>query len=360
MKTHRADSEYSGTPGIYWTANSTGTIPGVSARIYGAIQGMVSTFGDPHTVFLDPKTAAIVKSDDQGSFEGIGAAIQLDEETGLPTIGHVYEGTPAAAAGLRQGDAVLKVDEVSTEGMTVLEVITRIRGPKNSTTHLLIARGDDHAPFDVPVVRQSIEIPVTESRMLDDGIAYLKLSDFNNTAADRVKTDLESLLAHNAHSLVFDLRGNPGGYLQIAVEIGSQFVGKGPVLTEKAKDGTEQAFDVQPGGLATDKAALPLVVLVDGGTASAAEIVAAAIHETGRGILIGEQTYGKTSVQVPHEMSDGSELRITVARWFTPNGNEIKDGLTPDIQVAAEPLDAAQSSGDRQLDRAVQYLLTGK
>ena len=352
--------------GVFWDAWNLldkefyGAVPSIPERMYGAIRGMVATLGDPHTVFLNPKTAAIVKSDDTGSFDGIGAVIQLDEKIGLPRIAHVYVGTPAAAAGLKHGDIILKVDDASTENMTVLEVITRIRGPKNSTTHLSIVRNNEKTPTDVPVVRQSIEIPVTESRLMDNNIGYLKLSDFNNTAASKVEADLATLLSRKPRGLIFDLRGNPGGYLQIAVEIGSQFVGEGLILTEKTKDGAEEAFNVQPGGLATDKAALPLAILVDGGTASAAEIVAAAIRDSGRGILIGEKTYGKTSVQIPHEMSDGSELRITVARWFTPKGDQIKDGLTPDIQATAQPADAAEGDEDPQMDRAVQYLLTGK
>jgi carboxyl-terminal processing protease len=350
--------------GVFWeTWNLVdkefyGDVPAVQQRMYGAIQGMVASLKDPHTVFLDPKMAAMINSDERGTFEGIGAALQYDQKILRPRIVHVYEGTPAAKAGLRRGDVVLKVDDISTDNMTVLEVITLIRGPQGSTTHLSILRDNEQNPTDVIVVRQPIQIPVTESRMLDDNLAYLRLTDFNNVAADRLRDDLQALLARKPRGLIFDLRGNPGGYLHIAVAIGSQFVGQGVILTEKSKDGTEQTFNVQPGGLATSQS-LPLAVLVDGGTASAAEIVAAAIHDAGRGTLIGEKTYGKTSVQAPHELSDGSELRVTVARWFTPKGDQIKDGLTPDIQTE---MPAAATTGDKdpQLDRAEQYLLTGK
>jgi carboxyl-terminal processing protease len=350
--------------GIFWDVWNLlekefyGDMPSVQRRMYGAIQGMVATLKDPHTVFLDPKTAAIVKSDDKGSFEGIGAAIQYDPKSLRPRIAHVYKGTPAEKAGLRHGDIILEVDDSSTENLTLLEVITLIRGPKDTTTVLSILREGEQTPLDVPVVRQPIQIPVTESRLLDDNIAYLKLTDFNNVATTKVQDELAALLARQPRGLVFDLRGNPGGYLHVAVDIGSQFMSQGVILTEKSRDGSEQTFNVKPGGLATDKA-LPLVVLVDGGTASAAEIVSAAIRDSGRGILIGEKTYGKTSVQAPHGMSDGSELRVTVARWFTPKGDQIKDGLTPDI-VVEMPADAVEADQDPQLERAQQYLLTGK
>ena len=351
--------------GVFWDVwnliegNFYGPVPTVQERMYGAIRGMLATLNDTHTVFLDPKMAAIVQNDDAGSFEGIGAAVAYDEKIGLPRVAHVYDGQPAAKAGLKQGDVIVKVDDKTTENLSVLEVITLIRGPKGSTVHLSILRDEETGPQDVAIVRDSIEIPVTEARMLDNGIAYLQLAEFNNVAAQKVHDDLSGLLAKGPRGLVFDLRGNPGGFLHVAVAIGSQFVGEGVILTEKSKDGSEQVFKVNPGGRATDKASLPLVVLVDGGTASAAEIVAAAIRDAGRGILIGEKTYGKTSVQEPHSLVDGSQLRVTVARWFTPKGEQISDGLTPDIQVES-PSAAAQGDQDPQLDRAVQYLLTGK
>jgi carboxyl-terminal processing protease len=318
---------------------------------------MLSSLQDPHTAFLDPKTAAILNKDDSGSFEGIGASIRYDEKIGRPRIAHVFEGQPAAKAGLRRDDIILKVGDTSTENMSILETITLIRGPRGSTVRLTILRAEEQKPIEVPVVRDQIDIPVTESRMLGNGIAYLRLADFNNVAGNKMTAALSDLLQNRPRGLIFDLRGNPGGFLHVAVEVGSQFVGQGNIVTERSKDSSEEVFRAKPGGLATNQS-LPLVVLVDGGTASAAEIVAAAIRDTDRGILVGEKTFGKTSVQAPHHLSDGSELRVTVARWFTPKGDQIKDGLVPDIQVELTAEDVA-AGRDPQLDRAVQYLLKG-
>ena len=269
-----------------------------------------------------------------------------------------FAGQPAAQAGLKSGDIILKVDAKATENLTVFEVVTLIRGPRGSTVHLTIKREGVEEPLDVPVVRDRVDIPVVESRMLDQGIAYLRLTDFNNLATQKVKAALTDLLQQKPHGLIFDLRSNPGGFLHVAVEIGSQFVAKGNIVTEKSKDGAEEAFPVQPGGLVTDPA-LPVVVLVNAGTASASEIVAAAIRDTGRGILIGERTFGKSSVQIPHDLSDGSELRVTIAKWFTPKGDQITGGLTPDIEVKLTTEDMT-AKRDPQLDRAVEYLVNGK
>lgn len=359
-----ADPASSPEFGVFWETwrllerDFYGDMPALQDRAYGAVRGLVSSMGDPHTAFLDPKMAAIVHSNDQGSFEGIGASIRYDDKIGRPRIVHVYDGQPAAKAGLRTGDIIVSVDKKSTESLSTLEVITLIRGPRGTSTTLSVLRQDADDPLDIPVTRDRIDIPVTEAKVLDNGIAYLKLSDFNNVATERVQSDLRTLLAEKPRGLILDLRGNPGGFLHVSVEIGSQFVGEGVIVTEKSKDGREDVFNVKPGGLATDKA-LPLIVLVDGGTASAAEIVAAAIRDSGRGVLIGEKTFGKTSVQVPHQLKDGSELRVTIARWFTPAGNQIKDGLSPDVEVKLTS-DDIEADRDPQLDRAVQYLLNGK
>ena len=194
---------------------------------------------------------------------------------------------------------------------------------------------------------------VVEFEMLDDEIAYLKLSEFNSQATSKLKAGLQSLLTKEPKGLIFDLRDNPGGFLNVSVEIGSQFVGEGSILIEELKDDQEKDYPAQAGGLATD---IPLVVLVNGGTASASEIVAGAIQDAGRGILVGEQTLGKGSVQLSHYLRDGSELRVTFARWFTPNGRAIHEtGLAPDIPVdiTDEEIEAGR---DPQLQRAIEYL----
>lgn len=332
-----------------------GELPDAEQITYGAIRGVVNTLGDEHTVFIDPQHAAILKSDTSGSFEGIGATVRMDRD-GFLIVVHPFEGQPAAQAGLKPGDIILQVDDTPIRNMNILEAIFLIRGTEGTTVHLLIQREGVSEPFEASVVRQKIDIPITEAEMLEDEtIAYIKLTDFNIQATDRLKEALEETLKKKPKGLIFDLRNNRGGYLHIAVEVASQFIGEGIILVEKDKDGEEMDFTAQRGGLALD---IPMVVLVNGGTASASEIVAGALQDRGRAILVGGETFGKGSVQLPHALSDGSELRITIAHWFTPNGTELQgQGLTPDIEVELTEEDF-EAGRDPQLERAIDYLMT--
>jgi len=348
---------------VFWEAwdlvddDFYGDLPAQRERIYGAIKGMVASLGDEHTLFLTPQEAAILSSADSGRFVGIGATVQIDEQIGYPRITQLFAGQPASRAGLLAGDVILAIDDVSTHAMSILDVVSLIRGPKNSMVQLTIQRQGDGAPESsvVPVMRQEIEIPVVETEMFEGGVAYLRLAEFNSVASKRLTAGLESLLERKPKGLILDLRGNPGGYLHVAVDVASQFVPSGKIVTEKSRDGSENTFEVKPGGLATSPA-LPLAVLIDAGSASATEIVAAAIRDSGRGILIGETSFGKSSVQMPHELSDGSELRVTVARWFAPNGYALEDGLSPEIAVTATVEDL-EAHRDPQKDWAVEYLM---
>ncbi len=344
---------------VFWEAwhilerDFYGDLPDAQEMTYDAIRGVVDNLDDKYTAFLEPEMAAIVREDMSGSFEGIGAVVNMNDNGQLEIV-RTLEGKPAARAGLKSGDIVLAVGDTAIEKMSVFEAVALIRGPSGSVARLTIKRQGVEEPFVVEVVREKIEMPVVESRMLDDNIAYLKLSEFNAQATTKLKADLRSLLAEEPRGLILDLRDNPGGYLNVAVEIGSQFVGEGSILVERLKDDQERDYPAQGGGLATGD--LPLVVLVNGGTASASEIVAGAIQDAGRGILLGEQTLGKGSVQLPHYLSDGSELRVTTARWFTPQGRAIhEEGLTPDIQVDMTDEDL-ETGRDPQLQRAIEYL----
>ncbi len=333
-----------------------GELPTMQEVTYGAIRGMLMALGDHDTTFTDPKHAAIMREDITGSFEGIGAIVNM-LPNGRLVIVEPLPGRPAARAGLQRGDLVIKVDDTPIQNMTLTEAVSLIRGPAGTTVRLTILRKGVREPFEVTIVRERIELEVVESRMLEDGIAYVKLIEFNAKATQELKEALRGLMAQNPKGLILDLRSNPGGYLQTSVEVAGQFLDEGLVLTERGKGGLEKKYPVEGGGLATE---VPLVVLVNVGSASASEIVAGAIQDSGRGILIGERTFGKGSVQLPHTLSDGSELRITIARWFTPKGREIQGvGIIPDIEVemTQEDLEAGR---DPQLERAVEYLLTGK
>jgi carboxyl-terminal processing protease len=333
-----------------------GGIPDDEEVTYGAIRGAITTLGDQNTVFIDPEQAKIFSEDMSGIFEGIGAAVRMDEN-GQLTIVEPFADHPAANAGLRRGDIILKVDDTVIEDMNVLEAIALIRGPAGTTVVLTIHREGVLEPFEVSVVRERIEIPVVSWRMLPEGMAYIQLSEFSGQATGNVREALQSALREEPKGLIFDLRNNPGGYLNAAVEITGEFLDGGNVVIEQMKAGEGRAFPASRGGLALD---IPLVVLVNGGSASATEITAGAIQDRGRGILIGEETFGKGSVQEAHTLSDDSQLRVTVAHWLTPNGKDIdKEGLTPDIIVELSEQDIEQDR-DPQLERAVEYLLSGE
>lgn len=333
-----------------------GQLPDETGMTYGAIQGVLDTLDDDNTVFFDPDAAKIMREDMSGSFEGIGAHVRMREDGRLMIVAPI-EGQPAEAAGLRPGDIILEADGVSLEGMNIYEAIQHVRGPKGTVAHLKVLREDVAEPFIVEVERARIPMPTIETEMLDGDIAYVKLYDFNAQANDRLEDALKELLAENPRGLIFDLRNNPGGFLTEAVSVASQFISEGKILTERFGDDTEQVYEAEQGGLALE---VPLVVLVNPGSASASEIVAGALQDAGRALLIGETTFGKGSVQLVHRMRDDSELRVTVARWFTPNDRMIHgQGLEPDIfvELTAEDMDAGR---DPQLDEAVEYLLTGQ
>ncbi|MCD6552431.1 MAG: S41 family peptidase [Anaerolineae bacterium] len=343
---------------IFWEAwrlieeNFDGPIPDVRTRTYGAINGMLQTLGDDHTVLLSPEYAAIFGEDLSGSFEGIGALVKMREDGKLMIV-EPFKGQPAERAGVQAGDIVLAVDGVTLQGLNLYEAIALIRGPKGTVVSLTIEREGVEQPFDIQVERARIEIPVVETRMLEGGIAYISLFEFSEPAPARFREALQELLEQEPRGLILDLRGNPGGYLGAAVSIGSEFISDGLILRERAKGGREIEHPATGNGVALD---IPLVVLVDGGTASASEIVAGALQDHGRAVLIGEQTFGKGTVQIGYDLSDGAELRITIAHWFTPNGRAIeKEGLTPDIvvEMTQEDKDAGR---DPQLERAIEYL----
>ncbi len=332
-----------------------GDLPTEEEMTYGAIRGALNTLDDEFTGFIEPQSAAIGREDASGTFEGIGAYVSM--RNGLLHIVSTFEGQPAEQAGLRRGDIVLQVDDTPIENMSVYEAITLIRGPAGTPVRLKVVReGED--PFDVEITRARIEIPVVDAEMREDGVAYVRLYEFSSGASAKLGEAIQELLDQEPKGLILDLRGNPGGWLNEAILTSGLFLPKDElVLIERMKDGTERTFETPDQPVAPD---IPMVVLVDGGSASASEIVAGAVQDQGRAVLIGEKTFGKGSVQVPHELSNGAELRVTIARWFTPKDRAIHgEGLEPDIAVELS-LEDAEAGLDPQLDRAIEYLLTGQ
>jgi carboxyl-terminal processing protease len=320
----------------------------------GAIRGMLESLGDEHTSYLDPEMYARMNDSLEGQeYEGIGAWVDISGD--YLTIISPMPGSPAEKAGLRPDDKVIAIDGEDMTGIDGQLVRQRVLGPKGSAVVLTILREGVPEPFDVEVIRDAIDIPMVTGRMLDDNIAYVRLSTFGDDATKELKDILKDLMNQNPDGLILDLRYNGGGLLGTAIDVVSQFIGHGDVMIEEFGDGRVDRFQAKRGGFATE---IPLVVLINEGSASASEIVAGAVQDLERGYLVGTTSYGKGSVQVLTALkNDEGAVRITVARWLTPEGRQINEqGLTPDfnVEITQEDLDAGK---DPQLDKAVEVLL---
>ena len=344
---------------IFWEAWQTlkaeyygDDLPDAQNLAYNAIRGVIFGLEDQFTSFVTPQAARINEENATGSFSGIGAVVNLNRQRVLQIV-RIYADSPAEKSGLKAGDLIINVDGEEMIGEDIDTQVSKVRGPEGSKVTLTIVRGED-VPFDVEVTRAKIEIKLVESKMIDN-VAYVSLANFSSTTTtEELQAAIRQLLANNPTGLILDLRGNPGGYLDQAVAVSDLFLNDGVVLYERTKSGDDRVFRSDNDGIAQD---VPLVVLVNGGSASASEIVAGAIQDRGRGKLIGEKSFGKGSVQQINRLSDGSQLRVTIARWFTPNDRAIHgEGLEPDITVEA----GDDPKIDTQLDRAVEYLTTGK
>jgi carboxyl-terminal processing protease len=329
-------------------------LPTETERAYGAINGMLRTLDDPYTGFVPPDVAQLIGEDQSGSFEGIGAYVEQGPEGGIQII-RVFEGGPAEQAGVRAGDLIVVVDGQDITQMTLGEGLLLVRGPAGSQVRLTLLRGEEPEVIEVTLTRARIEIPTVEARMLEGDIAYVALFEFNQQAAPRLEAAIEELLADQPCALILDLRNNPGGLLDQSVEVSDLFLPEGMVVIQRDSDGRERVYESQDGNIAEE---IPLVVLVNRFSASASEIVAGALQDRGRATLIGETTFGKGSVQVQYQLSDGSLLRVTQAKWYTPDGTSISEtGITPDIAVPT-PEEAVE--GDPQLERALEYIQSGE
>ncbi len=322
------------------------------AMMRGAISGMLDALGDPHTSYMDPDQYSQLNSTLQGEYEGIGA--EVDTSTKPLTIVSPFPGSPAEKAGLKPGDAVLAIDGKDVSSLDGNLVIRQIKGPAGSKVNLTIARPGQAETFDVEVTRAQINLPNQESRMLEGNVAYIRLYTFSTDTARDLRTALRTLLKQNPKGLILDLRYNGGGFLNSSIDVASEFIKSGVIVTEEYGDGSQEKLNAQGGGLATE---IPLVVLVNEGTASASEIVAGAIQDYGRGQLVGVTTFGKGSVQLPVELKNNEGvIRVTIARWLTPNGRQINDvGLEPDVVVELTQADV-DANRDPQLDKAVEIL----
>lgn len=321
----------------------------------GAIKGMLDSLGDPHTSYVDPQHYRFEQADLQGAFDGIGAHVGLQNRQ--LTIIAPIEGSPAERAGIRPGDRILQIDGKDTSGMSLAEAVGKIRGQRGTKVTLSILREGERRPVELQIVREQIRLPSVSRKILPQNVGYVRLSFFTENTKEELGPILDALLKSQVNGLVLDLRNNPGGLLDETVAVASQFLKEGVVAYQVDREGKKTAYPVKKGGVATE---IPLVVLVNKGSASASEILAGAFQDLGRAAIIGEETFGKGAVNRFHELSDGSAVYITFARWVTPNGRQIEGkGLVPDVEVPLTEEDR-QAGRDPQLDRALEYLRTGR
>jgi carboxyl-terminal processing protease len=318
----------------------------------GAISGMIEALGDPHSSYMDPEQYSELNTTLTGEYEGIGA--EVDTSTKPLTIVSPFPGSPAEEVGLKPGDMVIAIDGEDVSNLDGNLVRKRILGPSGSKVVLTIAREGQADTFDVEITRANINIPNQESRMLEGTIGYIRLYSFSTDTTRDLRAALRDLLRQKPNGLILDLRYNGGGFLNTAVEVASEFIDRGVIVIEEYGDGSQEELNANRGGLATD---IPLVVLVNEGSASASEIVAGAIQDYGRGQLVGVTTFGKGSVQLPVELKNNEGVvRVTIARWLTPNGRQINEiGLEPDVVVEISDTDI-EAERDPQLDKAVELL----
>lgn len=320
------------------------------ALMRGALQGMLDALEDEHTSYMDPDQYQQATSRYQGEYEGIG--VWVDASVEYLTIISTMPGSPAEEAGLQPGDEIIAVDGEDVTGIDGNLVIHRVLGPEGTTVELSIRREGEPEPLEFVIERARITVPSVESEMLEDGIAYVRINIFGDNTTQDFRDALAELNQNDPSGIILDLRGNPGGLLTTSVEVASEFIDGGTIITERYGDGREDVHEAEEGGLASE---IPVVVLVDAGTASGSEIVAAAIQEYGRGLLVGETTFGKGSVQNWIELSNNSgAIRVTIARWFTPNNRQIGEvGLIPDVEVLF-PEEFTET--DIQLEKAIELL----
>lgn len=323
--------------------------------IYGATKGLVEALDDPYTVFMTPEETIEFQNNLDGTLEGIGAELAIEEQ--MLTVVTVLKDSPAEKNKLQTGDVILEIEGKPTSEMTIYEAITKIRGEKGTKVKLLILRRSEEVvePFDVVITRDTIRLDSVEVDDLGDGIFHVGINQFTDRTKIEFQEAVTDILLKDPKGLVLDLRFNGGGYLDVAVDILSEFIDGEKLAVKIARRNPVDNEEIRVGDSARLNG-IPLAVLVNGASASASEIVAGAIQDHKKGVIIGEVTFGKGSVQEVESINDGSSLRITIAKWLTPNGRSIDDvGINPDIEVELTEEDL-ENNFDRQLEEAINYL----
>jgi carboxyl-terminal processing protease len=323
-------------------------------RVRGAIDGLVKSYGDPYTIYLPPEEASMFAEEISGNFSGVGMEVGMRDD--MITVIAPLPNSPAEKAGILAGDTIIKIDDTSTEGMNTDEAVRQIRGEQGSVVTLTVFREGETEFREFSITRDTIVIPTSKTEVRDDAFV-IALYSFNALAEAEMQNALRQFVRSGKTNLILDLRGNPGGYLESAVAIASYFLPLGKVVVrENFGDDTGEELYRSSGRELGKAAPQKMVVLIDGGSASASEILAGALKEHGVATLIGEKTFGKGSVQELVELPNGSSLKVTIARWLTPDGNSISEGgLAPHIEVVRTPEDR-EAKRDPQLDAALEFL----
>lgn len=317
----------------------------------GLKHGIAESTNDPYTQYFTAKEAKTFKDDLNNSFSGIGAELGQDSDKNIQVIAPI-DGFPAQKAGLQAKDIIVSINDVSTQGMSVDEAVTKIRGPQGSTVKLGIVR-DKSEPLTLNIVRQTIQIPSVKTKILDNNTGYIQITTFADDTSDLVQKAADDFKAKQVHGIILDLRNDPGGYLDAAIKVSSLWVPQGKMIVDERGTTGNNAHYAKGGN---ELGNIPTVVLINSGSASASEITAGALHDNKEATLIGEKSYGKGVVQQLVNFPDGSQLKVTVASWYRPNGQNIQHkGITPDKTVKISDADA-KAGTDTQLQAAQAYL----
>ena len=338
----------------YVPASTTAKTINNQEKVWGAIEGLAQSLNDPYTVFFPPVESELFESDIRGNFEGLGMEIVAQE--GSITVIAPLKNSPAAKAGIMAGDRIVKIGNKETTSLTTEDAVQLIRGPKGTHVKLTLFRNGAKEPFEITVIRDVIDIPTIDTKELPGGIFLIELYSFSAQSPNLFRGALREFILSGSNKLILDLRGNPGGYLEAAIDMASWFLPPNKVVVKEDFGPTRDEKVYRSKGYDVFNDDLKFVILVDGGSASASEILAGALSEQGRATLVGDKTFGKGSVQELVNITPDTSLKITIARWLTPNGLSISEsGIEPEYVVKYTAADR-EAGKDPQLDKAIETL----
>ena len=338
----------------YVPASTTSKTVGDQEKVWGAIKGLTGSLDDPYTVFFPPVESELFEADIRGNFEGVG--MEVVAKDGAIIVIEPLKNSPASKAGIMAGDRIIKIDSKETANLSTEDAVQIIRGPKGTRVTLTIFRNGEREPFDIEVVRDVIDIPTIDTKELPGGIFVIELYSFSAQSPNLFRVALREFILSDNDKLILDLRGNPGGYLEAAIDMASWFLPSSRVVVREDFGQSREEKIYRSKGYDIFSEDLKFVILIDKGSASASEILAGALAEHGRAILVGDRTFGKGSVQELVNITSETSLKVTIARWLTPNGLSIsQDGIEPKFTVKYSPTDR-EAGRDPQLEKAIEIL----